>query len=150
MPAADREARMAQGVAYALRLDGGKAAGLAGATDFTDRSRGVIPTDPCFLGDAVLARKDIGTSYHLSVVVDDAAQGVTLVTRGEDLFPSTHLHRLLQELLGMSVPDYHHHPLITDDCGERFAKRSDALSLRALRTDGVSPAETRARAGFPD
>ena len=141
---------MAEGVAFALRLDSQKAAALAGEVAFTDGRRGPTRADPHLLGDAVLARKDIGTSYHLSVVVDDAAQGVTLVTRGDDLFPSTHLHRVIQALLGLAVPDYHHHPLIEDDTGARLAKRSDAVSLRALRGEGLSPAETRALAGFAD
>ncbi len=150
LPGADRAARMARGVAFALRLDSQKAAALAGDLAFTDGPQGSTRADPHVLGDAVLARKDIGTSYHLAVVVDDAAQGVTLVTRGDDLLPSTHLHRLLQALLGLPVPDYHHHPMIEDETGARLAKRDHAMSLRGLRGQGRSPAQTRALAGFPD
>ena len=91
----------------------------------------------------------MATSYHLSVVVDDALQGVTLVTRGEDLLPATHLHRLLQALLGLPVPDYHDHGLLTDEVGRHLAKRDDARSLRSLREAGLSSAEVRAMAGFP-
>lgn len=85
------------------------------------------------IGDVVLARKGMGTSYHLSVVVDDAAQGVTLVTRGQDLFASTWIHVLLQRLLDLETPEYRHHRLIRDDAGKRLAKRDDARSLRELR-----------------
>jgi glutamyl-Q tRNA(Asp) synthetase len=94
----------------------------------------------------VLARKDTPTSYHLAVTVDDHLQGVTLVTRGEDLFPSTHVHRLLQCLLGYDAPQYAHHPLLTDENGRRFAKRDRSLTLRALRESGRSAEEVRARA----
>jgi len=88
------------------------------------------------------------TSYHLAVTVDDALQGVTLVTRGEDLFTATHIHRLLQALLGLPVPHYHHHKLLTDASGRRYAKRDRALTLRALREAGRTPAEVRKMAGF--
>ncbi len=104
---------------------------------------------PELLGEAVRARKDAPTSYHLAVTVDDDLQGVTLVTRGEDLFAATHLHRLLQALLGLAVPEYHHHALLTGADGRRFAKRDRALTLRALREAGRSAAEVRALAGFP-
>jgi glutamyl-Q tRNA(Asp) synthetase len=97
----------------------------------------------------VLARKDTPTSYHLAVTVDDARQDVTLVTRGEDLLPATQVHRLLQALLGLPEPNYHHHPLLTDETGRRLSKRHGALSLRALREAGLTPAEARGRAGFP-
>jgi len=96
----------------------------------------------------VLARKELGTSYHLAVTVDDDIQGVTLVTRGEDLFAATHVHRLLQALLGLAVPDYHHHPMLADARGRRLAKREGAETIAALREAGASPAEVRARAGF--
>lgn len=150
LSAAQRHARQARGEGFALRLDARKAAALVSALEFSDRAAGVVAADPFRLGDAVLARKDIGTSYHLSVVVDDAAQGVTLVTRGADLFPSTHLHALLQTLLGLPIPEYHHHPLVEDGTGARLAKRDDAHSLRGLRDAGHTPAEVRAMAGFPD
>ncbi|MCB5409097.1 tRNA glutamyl-Q(34) synthetase GluQRS [Pseudogemmobacter faecipullorum] len=101
------------------------------------------------IGDIILARRDIGTSYHLSVVVDDAAQGITEVTRGADLFEATALHVLLQKLLALPTPDYHHHALIRDAAGRRLAKRDDARALAKYRADGSSPAEIRAMAGFP-
>ena len=97
----------------------------------------------------MLARKDVPTSYHLAVTVDDALQGVTLVTRGEDLFAATHIHRLLQALLGLPTPRYRHHPLLTDASGRRLAKRDRALTIaRAARRAGRSPAEVRKMAGF--
>lgn len=96
----------------------------------------------------VLARKDIATSYHLSVTVDDALQSVTLVTRGEDLFAATHIHRLLQALLGLPTPDYHHHGLIADENGRRLAKRDDARSICSYKEAGHSAREVRAMAGF--
>jgi glutamyl-Q tRNA(Asp) synthetase len=92
-------------------------------------------------GDFVVARKETPTSYHLSVVVDDAAQGVTLVTRGRDLLQATHPQRLLQALLGLPEPEYWHHGLVTDDNGQRLAKRHAATSIRALRQAGLSPQE---------
>lgn len=100
------------------------------------------------IGDIVLARKDIGTSYHLSVVVDDAAQGITRVTRGEDLFEATAIHRILQELLGFTVPAWHHHRLIRDEFGKRLAKRDDARSIRAFREAGVAPQDIRRLVGL--
>ncbi len=99
-------------------------------------------------GDVVLARKDTPASYHLAVVVDDASQGGTLGTRGLDLAPATHLHRLLQDLLGLPVPRYRHHRLITDDAGKRLAKRDQATALRTLRAQGIGADEVRARLGF--
>ncbi len=100
-------------------------------------------------GDIVLARRDIGTSYHLAVVVDDAAQDITLVTRGMDLFPVTFLHRLLQALLELPTPQYHHHRLIRDESGKRLAKRDDARALRKYRAEGASPDDIRAMLGLP-
>ena len=91
----------------------------------------------------MLARKGTPASYHLAVVVDDALQGITLVTRGEDLLEATHLHRLLQELLGLPVPEWQHHRLITDESGKRLAKRDDARSLRSLRAAGWTPEQVR-------
>jgi glutamyl-Q tRNA(Asp) synthetase len=96
----------------------------------------------------VLARKDVPASYHLAVTVDDALQGVTLVTRGEDLFEATHIHRLLQALLGLPTPHYHHHPLIAGPDGRRFAKRDQSLTIRALREAGKSAGEVIQLAGF--
>lgn len=140
--------RKALGHAWALRLDVGRAAGLAGPLSFRDRGRGAIAADPAMFGDVVLARKDVPASYHLAVTVDDALQGVTLVTRGEDLLAATHIHRLLQALLGLPVPEWHHHGLLRDPQGRRLAKRDRAAALRALREAGHSPAEVRAMAGF--
>jgi glutamyl-Q tRNA(Asp) synthetase len=143
-----RARRIAGGEAYALRLDVAKAAAVVGPLAWHDRGRGTIAATPEIFGDVVLARKDIATSYHLSVTVDDTLQGVTLVTRGEDLFAATHLHRLLQALLALPTPDYHHHGLIADEAGRRLAKRDDARSLRSYRDAGMSAAEVRALAGF--
>src|SRR5438046_903582 len=98
------------------------------------------------LGDVVLARKESPTSYHLAVTVDDALQGVTLVTRGADLFAATHIHRLLQALLDLPTPRYRHHPLLTDAAGRRLAKRDRALTIRAMREAGQSPQEILAAA----
>lgn len=99
-------------------------------------------------GDIVIARKDMPTSYHLAVVVDDAWQNVTLVTRGEDLLPATHIQRLLQALLGLPEPAYAHHPLILDANGRKFSKRDGAVTLQALRETGMTPADVRARIGL--
>jgi glutamyl-Q tRNA(Asp) synthetase len=95
------------------------------------------------IGDIVLARRDIGTSYHIAVVVDDAAQGITEVTRGQDLFDATAIHVVLQRLLALPTPRYHHHRLIRDDQGKRLAKRDDARAIRAYRDDGLSPEQLR-------
>ena len=104
---------------------------------FTDSRFGTIAADPAAHGDVVLARKDAPASYHLAVTIDDAAQGVTDVVRGEDLLPATHVHRLLQALMGLPVPRYHHHPLLTGPDGERLAKRHGAPTLAALREGGA-------------
>ena len=136
--ATERSERIAAGEAYALRLHVEKAHAATGDLAWYDRVRGNQQVDAARLGDVVLARKDIATSYHLAVTVDDAAQGVTLVTRGEDLFASTHIHRLLQALLGLDVPEWHHTPLLTDAAGKRLAKRHDSLTLRALRESGAT------------
>ena len=101
-------------------------------------------------GDVVLARKDTPTSYHLSVVVDDALQGVTHVVRGEDLFWSTSIHRLLQELLNLPVPIYRHHRLVRDADGHKLSKSTKAAALRELRAAGVSPAEVRTMLGLAE
>ncbi|QPM89522.1 tRNA glutamyl-Q(34) synthetase GluQRS [Pseudooceanicola algae] len=100
------------------------------------------------IGDVVLARRDMGTSYHLSVVVDDAAQGITDVVRGQDLFEATAIHVLLQSLLGLAQPRYHHHALIRDETGKRLAKRDDARAIAAYRAEGLSPAQVRAMVGL--
>jgi glutamyl-Q tRNA(Asp) synthetase len=141
--------RKAAGRDYALRLDLAKALQLAGH-DLTweDLAHGRFVADPSPLGDVVLARKETPTSYHLAVVVDDAAQGITLVTRGEDLLPATHLHRVLQALLELPVPQWKHHRLITDDQGRRLAKRDNARALRTLREQGLTPDRVKRDLGF--
>ncbi len=141
--------RIAAGAAHAWRLDMAAALRQAPPLLFVDHGIGRVAAEPGQFGDVVLARKDVPTSYHLSVVVDDALQGVTLVTRGEDLLPATHLHRLLQHLLGLPVPDYHHHGLLTGPDGRRLAKRDRAETLADLRTRGLAPGAVRALAGFP-
>ena len=143
-----RARRVAEGESYALRLKMDEAMALAGPLDFTDHAAGRIAVDGAPFGDVVLARKDVPTSYHLSVTVDDAAQGITLVTRGEDLLPATHVHRILQALLGLPEPAYAHHPLMTDADGKRFAKRDESLTLAALRAAGHTPDEVRAMTGI--
>lgn len=145
---ARRAQLLAEGRLPAWRLDAPKAAARAGPLAFTDLRFGRTEVDPALLGDVILARKDIGTSYHLAVVVDDAFQGVTHVTRGEDLLPSTHVHRLLQHLLQLPEPVYLHHPLVTDEDGRRLAKRDAARSLDALREAGRSPRQLLAE--LPD
>lgn len=147
---AERADRIAAGEAYALRLDIAKAQSSAtGDLLWKDRTHGNFTAAPALFGDVVLARKDTPASYHLAVVVDDALQGITLVTRGEDLLPATHLHRLLQALLELPVPEWQHHRLITDENGKRLAKRDDARSLRSLREAGWSPQQVLAAASFP-
>jgi len=109
------------------------AAKQIGSLYFMDSIHGKIQVNPLLLGDVVLARKDIATSYHLAVVIDDATQGITDVTRGEDLLSSTHVHCTLQSLLNLETPSYHHHRLIMDDTHKRLAKRDQAMSIQALR-----------------
>jgi len=147
LPAGEREARMARGEPYALRLDAAKAAARAGALSFEERGK-TIPVDPLLFGDLVLARKDLPASYHLAVVVDDAFEGVNLVTRGEDLLAATHPQRLLQALLGLPAPAYAHHKLILDQQGRKFSKRDGSVTLKALREGGVTVAEIGRRVGF--
>lgn len=140
-------ARMAAGESYALRLDVAKAAALTGPLTFTERGlRHAV--EPLRFGDIVIARKDMPTSYHLAVVVDDAHQQVSLVTRGEDLLAATHIQRLLQALLKLPEPAYAHHPLVLDENGKKFSKRDGAVSLESLRESGATPADIRARIGL--
>ena len=146
---AERAARLAASDPHALRLDTGLALARTGPLVWRDLEQGLIAAEPTRLGDVILARKDIGTSYHLAVTWDDAVQGVDLVTRGVDLFEATHLHRLLQALLDLPVPVWRHHPLRLDPAGRRYAKRDRALTLQALREAGKSADEVRALAGFP-
>ena len=135
----ERKRRIAEGAPYALRLDMATAQRRAGPLAWHDRIRGRIEATPQRFGDVVLARKEMPTSYHLAATLDDHLQGITLVTRGTDLFEATHIHRLLQALLGLDTPDYAHHRLITDPDGRRLAKRDKALTLASLRERGVDP-----------
>jgi len=128
-----------QGKVYALRLNMEKAINQAGPLSWLDRVKGKQIATPEIFGDVILARKDTPTSYHLSVCVDDHLQGITLVTRGEDLFHASHIHRLLQNLLGLDMPEYHHHELMCGEDGKRFAKRDKSLTLRSLRESGLGP-----------
>ncbi|MFQ6755112.1 tRNA glutamyl-Q(34) synthetase GluQRS [Cereibacter sphaeroides] len=137
----------------AIRLDMARAEEHAGGLRFHETGPEVegwhAPQDLArSVGDVVLARRGFGTSYHLAVVVDDAAQGVTEVVRGADLFEATAIHVLLQRLLGLPVPDFHHHRLIRDAAGKRLAKRDDSKALAKYRAEGMSPAEVRALVGF--
>jgi glutamyl-Q tRNA(Asp) synthetase len=113
-----------------------------------DGETGIVPAAPQAWGGVVLARKEVPTSYHLAVVVDDALQGVTHVVRGHDLFWSTSVHRLLQALLGYPAPVYHHHRLVLNDCGRKLAKSSAATALRELRAQGAAPADIRRMVGL--
>ncbi len=137
----EQAARIARGDSPAWRLDSRRAAKLCGPLTLKDLRLGTQVVDPDELGDVVLARRDIETSYHLAVVIDDAAQGITHVTRGEDLLPSTHVHRILQVLLSLPEPLYLHHELIRDENGKRLATRDEALALSTLRDSGLSAAD---------
>lgn len=143
---ADSQEKIAAGIPHAWRLDSQSAFAVTGLLTFHDQRFGCIPVNPYLLGDVVLARKDIGCAYHLAVVVDDAFQEITHVTRGEDLLASTHVHRLLQLLLGFPEPVYHHHPLVVDEEGKRLAKRCDALSVASMRDSGMTAEEVIAKA----
>lgn len=145
LEAAERQRKLDSGGTHAWRLDSRKAAALTGRLSFADLRYGTLEVNPGLLGDVVLARKDIGTAYHLAVVVDDAYQEISHVTRGEDLLPSTHVHRLLQALLGLPEPVYLHHPLVLDEQGRRLAKRHDALAIVTLRQAGMSAAAVLAQ-----
>jgi glutamyl-Q tRNA(Asp) synthetase len=125
------------GGAHAWRIDMAAAVAAAGPLDWWDERAGWVRAVPEDQGDVVLARKDVATSYHLAVTVDDAGQGVTDVVRGVDLFDATDIHRLLQALLGLPTPHYHHHPLLAGSDGERLAKRRGSPSLASLRAAGV-------------
>ncbi len=135
----ERQARMMAGASYCWRLDMVAAARQAGPLAWHDAAHGAQQARPEDFGDIVLARKETPAAYHLAVVVDDAAQGVTLVTRGTDLLRATDVHRLLQALLGLPVPAYHHHRLLTDSAGRRYAKRDQSVTLRHLRAAGAAP-----------
>jgi glutamyl-Q tRNA(Asp) synthetase len=149
LPTDERQRRMARGP-YALRLDATSAMTRAGPLVWRETGVGEeeIAAHPEQWGDVVLARKDTPTSYHLSVVVDDALQGITHVVRGRDLFAATSIHRLLQALLYLPPPIYHHHRLVLDERGRKLAKSTGATSLRRLRERGASPADIRRMVGL--
>ncbi|MBR1209360.1 tRNA glutamyl-Q(34) synthetase GluQRS [Bradyrhizobium sp. JYMT SZCCT0180] len=155
LPAPARRRLIDQGLPYALRLD--MAAAMAQAPDLTwiehgegaGGETGLVAARPEAWGDVVLARKETPTSYHLSVVIDDALQGVTDVVRGQDLFWSTSVHRLLQSLLGIPQPAYRHHRLVLDDAGQKLSKSTEATALRELRGQGATPADIRRLVGLP-
>ncbi len=150
----ERTRRVAAGEAYVLRLDAAKAAARTGPLSFRELGsgghgeHGTIAVQPLLFGDVVLARKAMPAAYHLAVVVDDAFQGVTRVTRGNDLFAATHVQRLLQALLGLPAPDYAHHRLILDGEGRKFSKRDRATTLRDLRAQAATPQDIRRRVGL--
>jgi glutamyl-Q tRNA(Asp) synthetase len=151
LSAAERERRIATGEPYALRLDMAAALARTGPLTWDEAGYTVAANpaaNPGIWGDVVLARKDTPTSYHLSVVVDDALQGVTHVVRGRDLYESTAVHRLLQALLGLPAPAYRHHRLILDAGGRKLSKSTRSTALRELRAGGASPADIRAMIGL--
>lgn len=135
--------RLAAGLPHSWRLDMQRVQDLIGCPTWHDMRRGTQRCVPTAYGDVVLARKDFPASYHLAVVVDDAEQGVTHVTRGADLFESTHIHRALQGVLGLPVPVYCHHALLLDNAGKRLAKRDGARSIASLRAAGYTPGQVR-------
>lgn len=149
LPEEVRRDRIASGIPHALRFDAAKAAAIAGPLSFQEHGE-KIAVDPVSLGDIVVARKEMPAAYHLAVVVDDAYQGVTLVTRGEDLLSATHVQRLLQALLGLPAPQYAHHRLILDEHGKKFSKRDSSVTLRDLHASGATPRDIFVRLGLDD
>ena len=151
----ERARRIESGAPYALRLDMAAACARAGDLSWTehgegpDGETGAVAARPEAWGDVILARKETPTSYHLSVAIDDAVQGVTEVVRGEDLFWSTSVHRLLQRLLGLPPPSYRHHRLVLDGEGRKLSKSTQATGLRELRARGATPADIRRMVGLP-
>ena len=151
---AERTRRLESGAAYALRLDMAAACARAGELGWVEHGEGpdgqigAVAARPQAWGDVVLARKETPTSYHLSVTIDDALQGVTEVVRGQDLFWSTSVHRLLQALLGLPEPAYSHHRLIRDEAGRKLSKSTRATGLRDLRAGGATPGDIRRLVGL--
>lgn len=151
---AERDELIADGTPYALRLDMAAALVRVGDLSWHDDGHGPngetgeIIARPQDWGDVIIARKETPTSYHLSVAIDDALQGVTNVVRGADLFWSTSVHRLLQSLLGLPAPTYRHHDLIRDTAGRKLSKSDGATALRQLRADGATPADIRSLVGL--
>lgn len=156
LAASERDKLIASGAPYALRLDMAKAFARVGALTWREEGAGpggetgLVAARPEAWGDVVLARKETPTSYHLSVTLDDALQGVTDIVRGQDLFHATSVHRLLQALLGWPEPRYRHHRLIVDDDGRKLSKSTQATALRVLRDAGATPQDIRHRVGLPD
>ncbi|MDA9495197.1 tRNA glutamyl-Q(34) synthetase GluQRS [Bradyrhizobium sp. CCBAU 11361] len=154
LPAGERARLITSGAPYALRLDMAAACRRVASLGWNelgegpDGERGVVPARPEAWGDVILARKETPTSYHLSVVVDDALQGISEVVRGQDLFHATSVHRLLQTLLGLLEPAYRHHALIRDEAGRKLSKSSSSTGLRELRDAGASPASIRRLVGL--
>ncbi len=154
LSAAERARRREAGEAFALRLAMDAAVARAGVLTWTETGAGPhgqsgsVTAAPQRWGDVVLARKDVPTSYHIAAVVDDALQGVTDVVRGEDLFWSTSIHRLLQVLLGLPEPSYQHHKLILDEAGQKLSKSTQATGLRELRAGGATPRDIRRMVGL--
>jgi glutamyl-Q tRNA(Asp) synthetase len=150
-----RARKIESGVPFALRLDMAAACARAGALGWVEHGRGpdgktgTVAARPQAWGDVILARKEMPTSYHLAVVIDDALQGVTEVVRGVDLFWSTSVHRLLQALLGLPAPAYRHHRLVLDGEGRKLSKSTQATGLRELRARGTTPADIRHLVGLP-
>ena len=140
--------KIRKGMPYSLRLNSAKAKEKVGRVYWSDHLSGLHEVDYDVMGDVVIVRKDIGTSYHLAVTVDDDFQGVNLVTRGLDLFESTHVHRVLQSLLDLDIPEWSHHELIRDSAGKRYSKSDQSLSLEKLRVSGVSAKDIRKDLGF--
>lgn len=138
--------RVLAGDPHTLRLDSEKAGKQAGPLTFTDVDHGAFLAEPTLFGDPILARREGGYSYHLAVVVDDAWQGIDLVTRGRDLLAACHLHRLLQTVLGLPTPIYRHHRLAVDQNSKRLAKHVNSLAIRTLRDQGLSPDQVLAQA----
>ncbi len=160
MPADERQMRLAHGEPYAIRLDMDRAMDRikesGGALCWTetgigpDGQRGEVAAEPVAWGDVIVGRKETPTSYHLAVAIDDAAQGVTDVVRGQDLFWSTSVHRVLQALLDLPAPRYHHHRLILDADGRKLSKSTQATGLRELRQQGVTPQDIRRMTGLAE
>ncbi|KAB0677088.1 tRNA glutamyl-Q(34) synthetase GluQRS [Aureimonas leprariae] len=153
LDASERERRLAAGEPFAWRLDMNRALGMLEALTFREDGAdggpaGEVRAEPELWGDVVLARRDVPTSYHLSVVVDDALQGVTHVVRGRDLLPSTSVHRVLQALLGLSAPRYRHHDLVLDEAGRKLSKSAGDTSLRQLRAAGLAASDIRRMVGL--
>ena len=152
LSAAERRRRMAADEPYALRLDMAAAIARTGPLTWVETGCGdetrSVAASPQMWGDVVLARKETPTSYHLSVVIDDACQGVSHVVRGRDLFAATSVHRLLQALFALPAPIYHHHRLILDADGKKLSKSTRATALRALREDGASAVGIRRMVGL--